>query len=158
MRGTNMKRAIRASRAIALLLAISMVSGCDALLDDVYKTYKGPPPASEGLTGERMILRAFQHVVDGRPQHYYLDRLRFLDRGDSLHIDRIIIGMPGTLQARIDSLGLERGDTLVVSTEFRGTTFSGGLEAYIPNWGANRYHERYPVALHTLTSVARIGR
>jgi len=143
---------------MALLLAISMVSGCGALLDDVYKVYKGPPPASEGLTDERVILRALQHDVNGRPQHYYLDRLSFLERADSLHIDRIIIGMPGALQARIDSLGVQRGDTLVVSTEFRGTTFSGGLEVYIPNWGANRYYERYPVALHALTSVARISR
>jgi|GEM_PF-2404452 len=145
-------------RFLTLALAFAFLPGCKALLDSIYNTYTGPPPATQGLSDERVILRSLQNAVNGKPQHYYLDRLRFLDRGDSLHIDRVVIGIPGEIQATIDSLGLRKGDTLVVSTSYRGTYFSGGLEADIPNWGANRYHERYPVALHLFTKVEKASR
>jgi len=106
----------------------------------------------------RVILRALQSYVDGKPQDYYLDRLQILDRGDSLHIDRVVIGRPGALQARIDSLGITRGDTLVVSTKYKAFTYNGGLEMYIPNWGANRYYNGYPIAVHTLVKVDKVSR
>jgi len=46
---------------------------------------------------------------------------------------------------------------LVVSTKFKGIGYSRGLEALIPNWAANRYNEDYPVALHTLIAIEKIG-
>jgi hypothetical protein len=139
-------------------LALLVLPACDALFDSAFKRYNGPQPASQDLVDERVILRAFQSYVDGKPQDYYLDRLQILDRGDSLHIDRIVIGTPGALQARLDSLGVKRGDTLVVSTRYKAIVYSGGLEIYIPNWGANRYYHGYPVALHTLAKVEKANR
>lgn len=146
-----------ASRALALLLVVVGLAACDAVLDSIFDPYKGPDPSSQPLTDERVILRATEMVIDGVPQHYYLDRLQFLERGDSSNIDRIVIGLPGGLQGTIDSLEIRRGDTLVVSTKFQGIGYSRGLEAYIPNWAANRYKEDYPVALHTLLAIEKIG-
>jgi hypothetical protein len=146
-----------ASRALALLLVVVGLAACDPLLDSIFDAYEGPNPSSQPLTGERVILRAAERVIDGVPQHYYLDRLQFLERADSSNIDRIVIGMPGGLQATIDSLEIQRGDTLVVSTKFHSIGYSRGLEALIPNWAANRYKEDYPVAVHTLIAIAMVG-
>lgn len=146
-----------ASRTLALLLVVLGLAACDALLDSIFDPYEGPDPSSQPLTDERVILRATERVIDGVPQHYYLDRLQFLERADSSNLDRIVIGMPGGLQATIDSLELERGDKLVVSTKFHSIGYSRGLEAFIPNWAANRYKENYPVAVHTLLAIERIG-
>jgi hypothetical protein len=145
-------------RLPAIALAAAMLSACDALFDSAFKVYRGPPPASHDLVDERVILRALQNYVGDQPGDYYLDRLQFLERADSLHIDRVVIGTPGGLRARLDSLGVKRGDTLVVSTSYQGMKPSGGLEIYIPNWGANRYYHGYPVALHTLTKVEKVNR
>lgn len=146
-----------ASRALALLLVAGGLAACDPLLDSVFDAYEGPDPSSQPLTNERVILRATEMVINGVPQHYYLDRLQFLERGDSANIDRVVIGMPGNLQATIDSLEIGPGDTLVVSTTFRSVGYSRGLEAFIPNWAANRYSEDYPVAVHTLVALEKIG-
>jgi hypothetical protein len=146
-----------ASRALALLLVAGGLAACDPVLDSIFDPYEGPDPSSQPLTNERVIMRATEMVIDGVPQHYYLDRLQFLERADSSNIDRIVIGMPGGLQARIDSLEIRRGDTLVVSTRFLGIGYSRGLEALIPNWAANRYKEDYPVAVHTLIAIQKIG-
>lgn len=146
-----------ASRALALLVVAGGLAACDSVLDSIFDPYEGPDPSSQPLTNERVIMRAAEMVIDGVPQHYYLDRLQFLERGDSANIDRIVIGMPGNLQATIDSLEIGKGDTLVVSTTFKGIGYSRGLEALIPNWAANRYKEDYPVALHTLTALEKIG-
>lgn len=138
-------------------LAMLVIPACDALFDSAFKRYNGPQPATQDLVDERVILRALQgdSVV---AWDYYLDRLQILDRGDSLHIDRVVIGKPGALRARLDSLGVRRGDTLVVSTKYVGTKPGGGLELYIPNWGANRYYYDYPVAVHTMTKVDKVNR
>jgi hypothetical protein len=138
-------------------LALLVLPACDALFDSAFKVYRGPQPATQDLVGERVILRALQgdSVV---AWDYYLDRLQFLDRGDSLHIDRVVIGKPGALRARLDSLGVRRGDTLVVSTKYKAFTYNGGLEMYIPNWGANRYYNGYPIAVHTLVKVEKVNR
>lgn len=143
---------------LLLALALLVLPACDALFDSAFKVYRGPQPASQDLVDERVILRALQSYVDGKPQDYYLDRLQILDRGDSLHIDRVVIGTPGSLQARLDSLGVKRGDTLVVSTDYKAIVYNGGLEMYIPNWGANRYYNGYPIALHTLVKVEKVNR
>ena len=145
-------------RLLLFGLALFMLAACDALFDSAFKRYNGPQPATQDLVEERVILRAFQSYIGDKPQHYYLDRLQMLDRGDSLHIDRVVIGTPGALQARLDSLGVKRGDTLVVSTKHEAIMYSGGLEMYIPNWGANRYYNGYPVALHTMTKVEKVSR
>jgi hypothetical protein len=146
-----------ASRALALLLVVIVLAACDAVLDSIFDAYEGPNPSSQPLTDERVILRATEMVINGVPQHYYLDRLQFLERADSANIDRIVIGMPGGLQATIDSLEIARGDTLVVSTKFHSIGYSRGLEALIPNWAANRYKEDYPVAVHTLVAIKKVG-
>ncbi|HEV2150396.1 MAG TPA: ferrous iron transport protein A [Longimicrobiaceae bacterium] len=153
-----MKAWLHPIRLLPLALAAAVLTSCGSLLDSAFKIYRGPQPATEDLVEERVILRAFQGDVDGRPWDHYLDRLQFLDRGDSLHIDRIVIGTPELLRARLDSLGVKRGDTLIVSTKYKGITYNGGLETYIPNWGANKYYDGYPVALHTLTKVEKVSR
>ncbi|HEX8271567.1 MAG TPA: ferrous iron transport protein A [Longimicrobiaceae bacterium] len=144
-------------RLLLFGLALLVLPACDALFDSAFKVYRGPQPATQDLVGERVILRALQgdSVV---AWDYYLDRLQFLDRGDSLHIDRVVIGKPGALRARLDSLGVRRGDTLVVSTKYKAFTYNGGLEMYIPNWGANRYYNGYPIAVHTLVKVEKVNR
>jgi hypothetical protein len=146
-----------ASRALALLLVAGGLAACDPILDSIFDPYEGPDPSTQPLTNERVILRATEMVVNFVPQHYYLDRLQFLERGDSANIDRIVIGMPGNVQATIDSLEIGLGDTLVVSTTFKTIGYSRGLEALIPNWAANRYKEDYPVAVHTLVALEKIG-
>jgi hypothetical protein len=138
-------------------LVMLVLPACDALFDSAFKRYNGPQPASQDLVDERVILRALQgDSIEAL--EYYLDRLQFLKRGDSLHIDRVVIARPSELRARLDSLGVKRGDTLVVSTKYKAIVYSGGLEMYIPNWGANRYYNGYPVALHILTKVEKVNR
>jgi hypothetical protein len=153
----DVKSWIHKPRLLSFVLALLVLPACDALFDSAFKVYRGPQPATQDLVDERVILRALQGD-SAVAWDYYLDRLQFLERADSLHIDRVVIGNPGALRARLDSLRVRRGDTLVVSTRYKGIEYNGGLEMYIPNWGANRYYNGYPIAVHTLTTVEKVNR
>ena len=84
----------------------------------------------------------------------YLDRISFLDSGKLKSVDRVVVGRPHEMQAQVEALDLEAGDTLIVSTRYNGVTLSGLDPSTVPGWDGYRYLE-YPVASHVLISLER---
>lgn len=149
----------RQTRAVAAAVAVLFaVAGCKGLARDLLGIYDGPLPSTASLSSERVILRTiFRHPekTSGEPiLALYLDRVSFLDSGNLKSIDRLVVGSPHEIQARVEGLNLAVGDTLIVSTRYNGVTQSGPGPSTVPGWAGYRYLE-YPVALHVLTSVER---
>jgi hypothetical protein len=147
-------RGTRGSWAVAAAAA-----GCTGLARDLLGIYDGPPPSTASLSSERVILRTiFRHPEksSGEPiLALYLDRAAFLEAGKLKSVDRLVVGSPHEIRAQVEALGLEVGDTLIVSTRYDGVTLSGPGPSSVPGWAGYRYLE-YPVALHVLTSLERV--
>lgn len=142
----------------AALVVLFAMAGCKGLARDLLGIYDGPPPSTASLSSERVILRTiFRHPekASGEPiLGLYLDRVSFIDAGKLKSVDRLVVGRPTEIQARVEALDLAVGDTLIVSTRYDGVTESGPAPSTVPGWAGYQYLE-YPVASHVLTSVER---
>ncbi len=116
------------------------------------------PPARAGLQDERVIVRRIDQYTRTE-RRFYLDRVRYLDRGDELSPNRVVVAFPGTpeLQQSLDELGAAPGDTLRVDTRFEGTVRATISESAIPRFAGNEGSciDGAIVALHALTDVTR---
>ena len=143
------------SAALAVLFAMA---GCKGFARDLLGIYDGPPPSTASLSAERVVLRTIfrnPEKASGEPiLGLYLDRVSFIDAGKLKSVDRLVVGRPTEIQARVEALDLAVGDTLIVSTRYAGVTLSGPDPSTVPGWDGYRYLE-YPVASHVLTSVER---
>jgi hypothetical protein len=84
----------------------------------------------------------------------FLDRVRYLEAGDLKSVNRVIMGQTWTFGARIDSLGIGVGDTVIVSTDYANIHRGGTPKGAIPSWPGTDRHD-YPVGLHLLTDIRR---
>jgi hypothetical protein len=116
------------------------------------------PPARVGLRNERVIVRHTDQYSQTE-RRFYLDRVRYLEEGDELSPNRVVVAFPGSpeLQQRLDELGAARGDTLRVDTRFEGTVRATISESAIPRFAGNEGSciDGAIVALHALTNVSR---
>lgn len=135
------------------------VAGCEGLARDLLGIYDGPRPSKESLASERVIVRTISRhpeKASGEPiVALHLDRVSFLDAGKLKSVDRLVVVSPHEVQAQVEAMGLNVGDTLVVSTRYNGETLSGPGPSTVPGWAGYRY-EDYPIALHVLTSVEKV--
>jgi hypothetical protein len=146
---------------IAKLLAgaaiILTLAGCESIfsLDGNPKLCRRQP-SNESVTNELVIVRAIQ--TPGPYERLVLDRVRYLAPGDERYLNRVIFATTEKVRPEGQGLGgVERGDTLRVSTTYASLVRGGGYEAYISNWAARegKCWDGAWVSLHTLDSFTR---
>ena len=142
---------------LALAAACALpAAGCIALSDFVSgEKYRGPRPAHEDITDEVAIVRKVEVVPPG--DHVLLvDRVRYTDAGDPHNVNRVVRVGPGAeLRDSVAALNLIPGDRVLISTRYTGTTNVIGSMS-VPDWPGHTAYE-YPISLHAITSMARVG-
>lgn len=138
----------------AATLGSIAATGCDSILGGLSGAYRGSQPARENIVSEVVIVRSINRQSSGVAR-LILDRVRYSEAGDPHDVNRVVQALTTQVQSTFDGLNVQVGDRLVVSTSFIQVSEAGGLSE-VPNWPGHGYAE-YPVALHSLTSVARSG-
>ena len=133
------------------------LAGCESLfsLDGDPELCARKPP-TESVTNELVIVRVVENA--GANERLVLDRVRYLAPGDERYINRVIFATTEKVRPAVEGLGgVQRGDSLRVSTTYTSAVRGGGYEAYISNWSANEGQcwDGGWVSQHTLESVAR---
>lgn len=140
---------------VALLATVVMVlAGCGA--SDLLPHYSGPQPSRDPLANERVVVRK---VVSSATNPnaagaVYVERTRFVEAGDPHNVNRVIRAAGGELAAQLAALGVKAGDTLLISTRYDTTYYDALAPGAVSDWPGHT-HLEYPIARHTLTSVAR---
>ncbi len=137
----------------ALALALLVLPGCHVFFPDEEDCRV--EPLAIPLVDERVVVRVVEPF--GAEARLYLDRVALLERGETDRIDRVVVASTAGVREAVAALGLERGDTVVVTTVPNGATRTGGYEALIPDWAANDgdcADGRY-VPLHDIERIAR---
>jgi hypothetical protein len=151
--GTLSRTAARLGCAAAFLA----LAGCESLLSlDGNPRLCARKPSSESLVNERVIVRVVEN--SGSRERLVLDRVRYLAPGDERYLNRVVFATTEKVRPADQGLGgVQRGDTLVVSTTYTSLVRGGGYEAYISDWAANegKCFDGGWVSQHTLESVAR---
>lgn len=147
-------------RGFTLLAAMAFAAGGCNWIDRLAGEYSGPMPAQTDLHQETVIVRAFGRNPAGSNQGalrtMHLDRIRYLDVDGFNDVNRVILGETGELTDYVESLNLEIGDTVVISTDYQGVYHGGAASGVIPNWPGDEYID-YPVAVHRLLEIRRAG-
>lgn len=137
------------------LISLFVLAACEG---NLFGTYDGPAPQAADLVNEPAVVRSVVRDPAGERQGLvslvHLDRLQFQQpdrRGD---VNRLVALLHGNNGLSLDSLGLEVGDTVTVTTSYLGVTLSGPAPGLVPGWAGYEYLE-YPIASHRLRSVAR---
>lgn len=142
---------LRARFLAALAVCALASAGCDALLGSLTGAYSGPLPEREGLSGETVIVRSISAGTDSH--RLVLDRVRYLDAGDTHDVNRVILAYSMDLFAQVQALNPQPGDRLVVSTTFFQMGETGDLRE-VPDWPGHD-HVEFPIGAHQVTAVAR---
>ncbi|HLM67998.1 MAG TPA: hypothetical protein VK358_10750 [Longimicrobium sp.] len=145
------------AKPLACALAAFALAGCEAMISP-----DGDPelcrqrPYPESVVNERVVVRVIESP--GPTERLVLDRLRYQAPADQRNFNRVIFATTEKVRPAGQGLaGIQRGDTLQVSTTYTSFVRGGGYEAYISNWAANEgdcWDGRW-VSLHTLESVSR---
>lgn len=132
------------------------VSGCDSIGDLILgERYRGPRPAEEAIFNEVAIVRGVTVTESGQTA-LLLDRVRFTDAGEPHNVNRVVRVLSGASKRdEVAALNLDRGDRVVVSTEFQGVTNAIGSMS-VPDWPGHGAYE-YPIGIHAVTAIARAG-
>jgi hypothetical protein len=116
------------------------------------------PPSRTGLRSEKTVVRYSQQHSQSE-KRLYLDRVRYLESGDVLSPNRVVVAYPDTpeLARRLDDLGATLGDTLLVDTRFVSTTRASLDDSFIADYAGNegRCIDGAIVGVHALTGVSR---
>jgi hypothetical protein len=148
-----MKTILRSALLPALLVVLA---GCDTLASMIPGIYNGPPPATDNLVAEQVIVRRVGGEP-GAPQNLVLERVRFTEAGRPHAIDRVILGYTGEMLPVFQELRVAAGDRLVISTRFIQISEGGGPMG-VPNWPGSDAAEamEYPLAAHYITAASRV--
>ena len=139
-----------AARGCRVLLLVAVSVGI-AACENVLSPYRGPRPATDGITSEVVVVRYLR--TQDNPS-YIVDRTRFVNSGDPHDVDRVVwVFTNEATVAQVGALELQVGDTIVISTRYSGVREVGALEA-VPNWPGHKYYE-YPIATHQFTAIRR---
>lgn len=146
---------LRGGSAVLLAACLAGVGACG--LEAALPHYTGEQPSTASLASERLVVRQTveSSVIPGGIGAFYGDRLRYLEGGDPHDVNRVVRVETGSLTSRIAELGVQVGDTLIVTTKYDTTYYEATAPGAVPDWPGHRHHE-YPVARHTLASVARL--
>jgi hypothetical protein len=150
--------AARLARAASVLLLTGVAAGGCGWFGELVGEYSGPMPAKGNLAQEVVIVRSFQRdpagPEEGRLRRMHLDRVRYIDARDFDDVNRVVLGETGELTARVESLNLAIGDTVVISGEYAGLYRGGAASGVVPNWPGDRYVD-YPVGVQRLLEIKR---
>lgn len=131
------------------------VAGCDVggLLPPLYE---GAQPAKLPLTNERVVVRETRpsSLIPGAVGGFFGERARFVEQGDPHNVNRVVYLSGAQVPAELAALDVQLGDTLLISTQYDTTYYSGLALDAVPDWPGHDYVE-YPIANHTLIAVAR---
>lgn len=116
------------------------------------------PPSRTGLQNELAIVRySEQHTQTEK--RLYLDRVRYLERGDLLSPNRVVVAYPDSpeLARRLAELGAALGDTLRIDTRFVSTARASLDDSFIGGYAGNegKCVDGAVVGVHALTAVGR---
>ena len=147
-----MTRSRLSARTLAVLLACFALASCDGLLDRLTGAYHGPNPSTDPLIEESATVAGVYAGYQGKI-YLTLDRQRFTTN-DPHHVDRVIQAW-ATEQTQdvLVSLALQRGETVILTTEYSGVVEGGGSMG-VSNWPGHNAME-YPIAAHRILSIAR---
>jgi hypothetical protein len=151
---TSVKKPSRTA-AIALLGAAALaVAGCD--LGSILPHYTGPLPQKLPLVNERVVVRETipSSIFPGAVGGFYGERTQFTERGEPHNVNRVVYVSGGARSADLAALGVDLGDTLLISTQYDTTYYTSVAPDAVPDWPGHE-HLEYPVGNHTLTAVAR---
>jgi hypothetical protein len=145
-------------RGLIMAAAIMIAVGACDWIDRLAGEYSGPMPGSGDLAGESVVVRSFRRdpagPEEGKLRRMHLDRVRYLDARDFNDVNRVVLGETGELTEYVESLNLEVGDTVVISTDYQGIYYGGAASGVVPNWPGDDYID-YPVAVHRLLEIRR---
>lgn len=142
---------------LALVAACALpVAGCNAIGDLVLgERYRGPRPAAEGIVDEVAVVRLVEVLPSGQTV-LLIDRVRYADAGDPHNVNRVVRVASGeAMREAVAALGLERGDRVVISTEYQGAVNVIGPMS-VPDWPGHTAYE-YPIGFHAITAIGRAG-
>lgn len=126
------------AKSLACAAVLFTLAGCESLL-----TLDGNPelcarkPVTEAVTSELAIVRVVEQP--GAHERLLLDRVRYLGTEfDQRYPNRLIYATTEKVRPAGQGLGgVERGDTVRISSTFSQHVRGGGYEAYVDNWAAN---------------------
>lgn len=158
MTASTFTRALRRNWMLLLwTLATATLSGC-VVGDLLLGNYRGPLPEQVDLVEEEVIIRDLSRDSSGPRAGLvtstFLDRVRYLASGDLKSVNRVVFGQTWTLGARIDSLGIAVGDTVIITTEYANVHRGGTAVGVIPDWPGTGDHT-YPVGWHIVREIRR---
>lgn len=147
-------------RLRATLLAVAGAAGLSGCVvgDRLLGNYTGPLPAKADLVEEAVVIRDLSRDPSGPwaglVTSAWLDRVSYLEAGKLRSVDRVILAVTRNVAARIDSLDLAVGDTVVVTTRYGNVHRGGTRRGVIPGWPGEGHHD-YPSGFHNLIEVRR---
>jgi hypothetical protein len=148
----------RRLRTLLLVMLVFAGAGCEAFGRELFGTYGGPDPQTNDLVDEvaivRSVIRDPAGEREGLVSLIHLDRLQYLQPGRRGDVNRVVALLHTEGGMSLDSLGLEVGDTVTVTTSYLGVTLSGPGPGQIPDWAGYDYLE-YPIAGHRLLTISR---
>lgn len=150
----KLREAVR--RLIIVAACALPVAGCNAMGDLVLgERYRGPQPATEDISAEVAIVRLVEVVPSGQTV-LLIDRVRYTDAGDPHNVNRVVRVLSGSaMRDAVAALELDRGDRVVISTQYQGVTNVIGSMS-VPVWPGHTAYE-YPIGIHAITAIARAG-
>lgn len=141
-----------------LLLPVLGALAMAACSGNLFGTYDGPAPQTADLVDEAAVVRSVVRDPAGERQGQvslvHLDRLVYQQPGRSGDVNRVVALLHANEGPSLDSLGLEVGDTVRVSTRYVGITLSAPAPGLVPGWAGYEYLE-YPIAGHRLRAISR---
>lgn len=141
-------------KIVGCLLVGFATTGCEGISNWLTGAYRGPEPGTEPLVNEVALVAGVYTPEQGRT-NLRLDRLRYASR-DPHHVDRVISAWATQeTQSAVDGLALHRGDTVVVTTAYRGVEETSGSNGVV-DWPGHDAVE-YPIGSHDIVSIARAG-
>lgn len=137
------------------VICLLALAACDG---NLFGTYQGPAPQAADLVDEHAVVRSVVRDPAGERQGLvslvHLDRLQYQQpdrRGD---VNRLVALLHGNDGLSLDSLALQPGDMVTITTTYLGVTLSGPAPGLVPGWAGYQYLE-YPIASHRLRSITR---
>lgn len=145
----------RLCTALLPVICLLSLAACEG---NLFGTYQGPAPQLAGLINEPAVVRSVVRDPAGERQGLvslvHLDRLQYQQPDGRGDVNRLVALLHGNDGLSLDSLGLQVGDTVTVTTSYLGVTLSGPAPGLVPGWAGYQYLE-YPIASHRLRSITR---
>lgn len=142
------------ARALLIGAGCALIAGGCDVLGRISGAYTGPVPARDPIVEEVVVIRKVTSWSQG--VELVADRVRYLESGKPHDVNRVVRARTSPAnQEQVAALGLAVGERVTISTNFAGIGDAAEMTE-VPDWPGHGFYE-YPIAVHVLTSIARIG-